>query len=169
MFFSKRRKKKDAAADAAASLESELDKTVCLDDKDQLPISIGERAKFTIKLTELNPSGRSWTFPMISELLIGRGPHCPIQFSDKSVSREQCKISIQNDQLFVVQIGMTNNTLLNGAIVRDSAPLRAGDVLKFGRGALRVDQIQALESQDQKLNKLLSAVDIDEDKTVSFF
>lgn len=104
-------------------------------------------AQYTIKLSQLNSPGQVWTLPVKDSLIIGRLAHCHVRFSDMSVSREQCKISVHSSGLIVTHLGKTNKTMLNGAIVSDSAPLLSGDQIKFGRETLRVDYIQAVGNQ----------------------
>lgn len=168
MFFFKWGKKKVSQVRDAV-LENERNETVCLDARDRVVFSGNEHAKFTIKLTDLKTDGRTWTLPVVSEILLGRASHCDIFFSDPSVSREQCKIVTQGDQLVVVQVGHTNNSRLNGVVVQGSALLHAGDVLSFGREMVKIEEIQALEGISANLSELLFRDDIDEDKTMSFF
>jgi len=61
-------------------------------------------------------------------------------------------------------------TKLNGALVGQGKTLHAGDIIKFGREALRVDYIQVV-GQPVPENGPASRdiLEIDEEDTISFF
>ena len=124
--------------------DSDADRTDILSDTSDYD------TRYTIKLSNPNDPSQTWTLPIIGDLLIGRSQHCPVCLHDKSVSREQCKIVIQGNDLTVVHIGLTNKTILNGGNVVDSSPLQSGDTLKFGREVLHVDYFQTLGSPISK-------------------
>lgn len=178
MFFFKRKQKKENAAAVTA-----FDETCFVDGSDEATEFIDGpsgaaptvEARFTIKLTDVKNPGRTWTLPVFDVLLVGRAEHCAVQFYDQSVSREQFRIVVQGEGLGVVQIGRTNKTKRNGVPVDKSAPLRSGDILKFGRESLRVDYIQTLDPHpepDWEMERepvFHAAPDMDDDNTVSFF
>lgn len=99
---------------------------------------------YTIKLSNSNNPGQTWTLPITGDLLIGRAGHCALRLEDKSVSREQCKILAQGEGLLVMHLGSTNKTALNGQTFDYPSPLKSGDTLKVGRVFLRIDYIQSL-------------------------
>ena len=104
---------------------------------------------YTIKLSNQNNPSQTWTLPVTSDLLIGRAEHCHVRLEDKSVSREQCKITLHGSALAVVYMGSTNKTSLNGSNLVASSPIQSGDTLKLGRVTLRIDYIQALGNPPQ--------------------
>ncbi len=101
-------------------------------------------AQFTIKLSSLNSPSKTWTLPVNGEVLIGRAEYCPVRLDNKSVSREQCKITVQDGGLAILNLSSTNKTSLNGGNVLGREPLQSGDTLRFGREALHIDYIQML-------------------------
>lgn len=101
-----------------------------------------QKGQYAIKLASMNNPGQSWAIPFEGELLIGRAENCRLRLGDKSVSREQCKITVEDAKLVVVHLGATNKTAVNGAAADKSAPLQAGDTIKFGRESLRVDYVR---------------------------
>ena len=105
-----------------------------------------------IKLSSIRDPGKTWTHHVKDELLIGRADICPVRLEDKSVSRNQCKIVSRGAGLAVEHVGSTNKTYLNGVNIIGSAPVKSGDIIKFGRESLRVDYIQqaAPQSPPQK-------------------
>ena len=113
------------------------DKTSFLGD-----MSHEQKIQVTIKLSNLASPSKTWTIPLTEDLLIGRANHCEVQLEDKSVSREQCKICVVGSNLRVIHLSSTNRTILNDSDVKESSILQSGDILKFGREALRVDDIQ---------------------------
>jgi len=112
------------------------------------------QTKYTIKLSNPNNSDDTWTLSVVDDLLIGRADYCHVRFDEKSVSREQCKIAVQGMGLVVIHISLTNKTILNGSAVIESAPLKNGDLLKFGRQSLLVDYIEKLDKLHPKQEPL---------------
>jgi Na+-transporting methylmalonyl-CoA/oxaloacetate decarboxylase gamma subunit len=105
-----------------------------------------EGIQHTIKLSVPGSPNKTWTLTVAGELLIGRADNCSVILDDKSISREQCKITAHGGGLAVVHLSSTNKTILNGTGVSGSSPLKSGDTLKFGRETLHVDYIQTLGS-----------------------
>ena len=106
----------------------------------------GERERQIVQLSNSTDPGQSWTFPLSGELLIGRAKHCPVCLQDKSVSREQCKLTAGESGLFIVHLGQTNKTYVNKTSVPESSPLQSGDTIKFGRVELKIEYVQILKT-----------------------
>ena len=98
-----------------------------------------------IKLSSINNPGKTWTFPIEGGLSIGRSENCALRLYDRSVSRQQCKIIVEDAKFVAVHLGATNKTAVNGNIADKSAPLQVGDKIRFGREGLRVDYLHAPE------------------------
>lgn len=129
------------------------------DDGDKTELFIGTNAvenQFMIKLSRVRDASSSWTLPVINEIIIGRSDRCAIRLDDKSVSREQCKIVVNGLRLSVINLSQTNRTLLNSSTVAGEAQLNSGDILKFGREALRIDYIQSLGKSPMNTGRELS-------------
>lgn len=103
--------------------------------------------RYTIKLSVHNNPNESWTLTITGDTLIGRAENCIVKLNDNSVSREQCKIIVESMGLAVVNLSKSNATKLNGMKLNDKAPLRSGDIIKFGRVSLRVDFIQRIGAE----------------------
>jgi len=103
-------------------------------------------SQYEIKISDNTNLGNTWTLAVVDAVFIGRGEHCQIKVQDKSVSREQCKITPHMGGLVVCHVGTTNKTSLNGAVVSNATPLKSGDIIKFGRVSLRVDYIKLLSN-----------------------
>jgi hypothetical protein len=108
-------------------------------------------SQYTLTISKTNDSSETWTLAVVEDLIIGRGEHCHIRLDDKSVSREQCKIAVEDVGLAVVHLGSTNKTILNGSKVAHRSPLQSGDTIKMGREVLRIDYIQSLGNPDSSL------------------
>lgn len=70
---------------------------------------------------------------------VGRSPESDVHLPDPSVSRNHALLDVQNGSLIVHDAGSTNGTYVNKERI-DSAVLKAGDVVAFGKAELRVEQ-----------------------------
>lgn len=70
---------------------------------------------------------------------VGRSPESDVHLPDPSVSRNHALVDVQNGALIVHDAGSTNGTYVNKERI-DSAVLKAGDVVAFGKAELRVEQ-----------------------------
>ncbi len=71
-------------------------------------------------------------------LTIGRLPECAIVLDDPNGSRRHAQVRREGDAVFVVDLGSTNGTRVNGIVVREHR-LVAGDVISVGTTALRFE------------------------------
>jgi diguanylate cyclase (GGDEF)-like protein len=70
-------------------------------------------------------------------LSIGRSPQSQIQVDQESVSRNHCRIRFTGTEFLVRDLGSTNGTYVNDALVEEEGRLRHGDQLKVGRTILK--------------------------------
>lgn len=70
---------------------------------------------------------------------VGRSPESDVHLPDPSVSRNHALFDVQNGTLVVHDGGSTNGTYINDERI-DSAALHAGDIVAFGKAALRVER-----------------------------
>jgi hypothetical protein len=70
---------------------------------------------------------------------VGRSPESDVHLPDPSVSRIHALVDVQNGSLIVHDAGSTNGTYVNRERI-DSAVLKAGDVVAFGKAELRVER-----------------------------
>ncbi len=122
--------------------------------------------QFTIKLNNIINPGQNWVVPIKNEIMIGRDVNSRIRLDDKSVSHEQCKITVNGECLEIVNLSNTNKTSVNGVPIVNRAQLHSGDTIKFGRVVLHIDYIQSLGDSVSPGN---SESDSDSGKTVSLF
>jgi pSer/pThr/pTyr-binding forkhead associated (FHA) protein len=85
-----------------------------------------------VKLVFFKPSGQRKDFPITkSETLIGRGEDCDLRVPLASVSRRHTRLSLQDDELAVEDLGSSNGTYVNNQRVTEEK-LKAGDRLVIG-------------------------------------
>jgi FHA domain/Domain of unknown function (DUF1707) len=63
---------------------------------------------------------------------IGRHQGCDLQIADMSVSRLHARLARDAEGWLLTDLGSTNGTRLNGWRVRQTVPVRAGDLVRFG-------------------------------------
>jgi len=65
-------------------------------------------------------------------LLVGRDPSADLQIDEPLVSRSHARIERRGSAYFVIDLGSTNHTRVNGVAVAERE-LKDGDELLFGR------------------------------------
>ena len=96
----------------------------------------------------MRPDGAEVEFPLsASVMLIGRDEDADIRVDEPLVSRAHARIEQRGGAYFVLDLGSTNLTKVNGQPVRERE-LRDGDELHFARArcrfvAPRVDPVAA--------------------------
>ena len=69
---------------------------------------------------------------------LGRAGQASVVVADPTVSSEHARLSRMGDEWLVTDLGSTNGTLVNQALVRGDAALAPGDVLGLGNVRLKV-------------------------------
>ena len=65
-------------------------------------------------------------------VVVGRSQTAGVYLDDKTLSREHTKFYIENGKLFVRDLESKNGTYLNGALIKNTQPLKHGDRVKVG-------------------------------------
>ncbi|MGB0723336.1 MAG: FHA domain-containing protein, partial [Gammaproteobacteria bacterium] len=65
-------------------------------------------------------------------LVIGRQVHDGLQIPHPSISRRHIRVYIKDGQAFVEDLGSTNGSLINGALLKAPTALKTGDEIEFG-------------------------------------
>lgn len=69
-------------------------------------------------------------------LIIGRAVDADFQISDRSISRRHCRIYHEDGSYWIEDLGSTNQTWLNEAVI-ERAPLRDGDLVRISQTVLK--------------------------------
>jgi adenylate cyclase len=70
-------------------------------------------------------------------LTVGRGETADVRINSNAVSRVHARLFLQGGQVFVADQRSLNGTTLNGAPVREPAPVKPGDTILLGEVAVR--------------------------------
>ena len=74
-----------------------------------------------------------------SLITIGRLPECTISINDANISRNHAQVKATASAYFVVDLGSTNGTMVNGLRVNGEQRLHAGDIISIGSTHLRFE------------------------------
>jgi predicted component of type VI protein secretion system len=69
---------------------------------------------------------------------VGRERTAGVYLDDKTLSREHTKFYLENGKLFVRDLESRNGTYLNGQLIKNTQPLKAGDRVKVGTATFTV-------------------------------
>jgi hypothetical protein len=87
--------------------------------------------------SELTPG---LAFSLTTRSLVGRLRECDIILDDPFVSAEHAEVTFESNRWWVRDLGSTNGTFINGAVVTVPAGIKLGDVVQFGRVKLQLTQ-----------------------------
>ena len=85
--------------------------------------------RLTVLQPNLAPQKLDFNVPTIT---LGRATDCTVPIKDRYLSRRHAEIAFATDQWIVRDCGSVNGTMLNGAKINGSAPLRPGDRIVLG-------------------------------------
>jgi pSer/pThr/pTyr-binding forkhead associated (FHA) protein len=89
--------------------------------------------KFVSRIQVVAGVHRSKVFRIAGiDALIGRATDNDVQFPDRSVSRHHCRLRKNGKAWWIEDLGSTNGTLLQGALLQAPKPLRHGDEVVAG-------------------------------------
>lgn len=69
----------------------------------------------------------------VAEFVIGRGDDAHLRPSSDLISRQHCKIKIENGRVTVEDMGSRNGTFLNEQQLAEPCAVKMGDILRVGR------------------------------------
>jgi diguanylate cyclase (GGDEF)-like protein len=88
---------------------------------------------------------------------VGRDPDCEIVLRDTRASWRHAKFEVREGEIYIVDMGSTNGTLLNEERVTEAQKMRTGDKVFIGSAVMRLDWQDALEQEFHgELERLLS-------------
>lgn len=65
-------------------------------------------------------------------IIIGRAPPCDLILADREVSRQHCRVELREDAAWIVDLGSSNGTFVDGARIAEAQPLAHGSVIALG-------------------------------------
>ncbi|MDQ3282369.1 MAG: SpoIIE family protein phosphatase [Acidobacteriota bacterium] len=133
--------------------------------------------RLTVTQPSLAPMKVEARGPLVT---LGRATECTIPIKDRYLSRRHAEIAYDDDAWIVRDLGSVNGTLLNGARLDGSAPLRAGDRITLGDTEIVFDgedvtqpvsqsQLIALDSDSHAKNLAIPLRDAVRDTTRTNF
>ncbi len=103
-----------------------------------------------------------------NDMVIGRDSSADISLNDQTVSREHCRIRTEKDRILLEDLNSSNNTYLNGKIVRSCTTLSLNDEILIGETVLSVsDCSTSVFSRSQPKTMMISTHDKSIDKLSS--
>lgn len=127
--------------------------------------------RLTVTQPNLAPMKVDVQGPLIT---LGRATECTIPIRDRYLSRRHAEIAFDENAWIVRDLGSVNGTLLNGARLHGSAPLRPGDKITLGdteivfeADELSHSQLIALDSDSHAKNLAIPLRDAIDDTTRS--
>lgn len=101
-----------------------------------------------IRLTVIQPNLAPMKIDTRGPLItLGRATECTIPIKDRYLSRRHAEIVFDSDAWIVRDLGSVNGTLLNGAKLNGSAPLRPGDRIGLGDSEVVFEAEESSQSQ----------------------
>ncbi len=73
-----------------------------------------------------------------SPFIIGRSENCDISLIKDTVSRTHAEVTIDNERLFIKDLGSTNGTFINGEAIKGKRELVDGDSVNISGEELRI-------------------------------
>ena len=87
-----------------------------------------------INLIDENDLSKSISFYLKNELIVGRNPQKSqvIIADDPTVSSKHCKFYVFDDKVYLMDLGSTNGTFVNGKLIEYAVCLKVGDKIAIG-------------------------------------
>lgn len=91
-----------------------------------------------------------------SSFVIGRGTRADLQLRDPRISSRHCRIEDRGDGFALIDLGSTNGTSVNGAIVDEERILAPNDRIELGDTVIRFELQDAVDvAYDEALQRLI--------------
>lgn len=88
------------------------------------------------RVTLIQPDGKSKTFDIGDELMIGRDAKCQVILEDTYASQIHARVFTKDDGVFIEDMGSTNGTYLNRKKVTSALSVARGDRVRIGKTEL---------------------------------
>jgi len=115
---------------------------------------LAQRKPFLVVLAGTDVGARQFIAGMCT---VGREADCDLVLRDNRASKKHARFEQRGMQIFVVDLGSTNGTLLNDQRIEGEAPVRAGDKVIIGSTVMRFDWQDALEQDyHEEIERMLT-------------
>jgi len=89
-------------------------------------------------------------------VVVGRSTKCDLHLREgKGLSRFHCRLTLQDGECRLEDLGSRNGTMLNGKLVAEPVRVEEGDVIAAGRVIMRVDSIRDEEPTEELVQSCL--------------
>ncbi|XP_029564636.1 proliferation marker protein Ki-67 isoform X4 [Salmo trutta] len=107
------------------------------------------------KIVVIKRSGGDGTeFPLTASCLFGRKPDCDICIKLPEVSKEHCRIELnENNEVILTNLSSTNPTRVNGEVLQESERLKHGDLITIIDRSFRFEYPQAPTPKKNRSSK----------------
>lgn len=68
----------------------------------------------------------------VSRFIIGRSVECHMRPNSELISRHHCQISVNGDQVSIMDLGSSNGTIVNGERITEEVSIDDGDLVQVG-------------------------------------
>ena len=94
------------------------------------------------------------SFGINRSLVVGRALDCDLAIVSPQVSRQHARLDLEDDQLYVEDLGSANGTIINGKRVDGRQPLHHDDELRFHDAIFRVtEKLSRVNSERQFMSQ----------------
>ena len=115
---------------------------------------VKEAAADTIVFTVTNNEGKQRYALVGEEVIIGRSPSCDIPITHKGISRKHFKLSSEDAQWFIEDLGSQNGTRLNGNLIKDRSPFSVGDIVQISEYTFEISILEPeITNADDELSE----------------
>lgn len=80
--------------------------------------------------------------PPNCQLVAGRSSENPIYIADPNISKHHCAFNADDENVYVVDLGSTNASYLNGQLIRGACRLETGDIVSVGQTELLFHRLE---------------------------
>lgn len=96
-----------------------------------------ERNYPTLTLTGINHEDFK-VLPLKEKVTLGRRPDNDLVFADTTVSGSHCAITVEEDAVFLCDLGSTNGTYINTKRISEKVEIHKGDIIALGQLEFRI-------------------------------
>ena len=115
---------------------------------------VTEASSDTVVFTVSNDEGRQRYALVGDEIIVGRSPSCDIPISHKGISRRHFKLTSEDTQWFIEDMGSQNGTRHNGNLIEERTPFNADDLVQISEYTFELSILKAeLTNADNELSE----------------